>query len=147
MKKIVAVALCVLTLQSMPVLGENVTGRVPTFDVTFNGIKVESSFRQFPLLVYKDITYVPMTYYDCRFLGLKTDWDADTRTLSIEKSPVTCAWRDYKWEWENGKTNATALHEFGIRYFNAYKKLGGFTQNGRHAPVEEEDIRTEMELL
>ncbi len=61
---------------------------VPTFDVTLNGVTVDNSYRQYPLLVYKDITYFPITYDDCRFLGLSTDWSSATG-LSIEKTAVS----------------------------------------------------------
>ena len=88
---------------------ESVT--LPAFDVTFSSEKVESEQRQFPLIVYKDITYVPMTYFDCRYLGLKTDWDDATRTLSIEQTPINCAYRDYKWEW---KTIKITRHQYAI---------------------------------
>lgn len=92
----------------------NETALLPGFDVTFNGQKVDSLQRQFPLLVYKDITYVPMTYYDCRFLGLSTNWDNETRTLYIEKTNTTCAYRDYKWQWENSKNNEVTICNFNI---------------------------------
>ena len=46
-----------------------------------------------------------MTYFDCRYLGLKTEWNDETRTLSIEQTPINCAYRDYKWEWKNSKNN------------------------------------------
>lgn len=49
---------------------------LPDFDVTLNGQKIDNNTRQYPLIVYKDITYFPMTYYDSRFLGLYTQWDA-----------------------------------------------------------------------
>lgn len=60
---------------------ESVT--LPQFDVTFGEEEVESNYRQHPLIVYKDITYVPMTYYDCRYLGLKTDWYDETTGESM----------------------------------------------------------------
>ena len=91
---------------------ESVT--LPAFDVTFSSEKVESEQRQFPLIVYKDITYVPMTYYDCRYLGLKTEWNDETRTLSIEQTPINCAYRDYKWEWKNSKNNKASVCDFNI---------------------------------
>ncbi len=64
---------------------------LPTFDVTLNGTAIENENRQYPLLVYKDITYVPMTYHDCRFLGLETTWN-QTDGLGIIKSNVAGAY-------------------------------------------------------
>ena len=114
MKKFIALLICILTIQALPVLAADVTANIPVFDVTFNETKIDNSYRQFPLITYKDITYVPMTYYDCRYLGIATSWDNDTRTLSIEKKPVTCAYRDYNWEWKNSQNNKATVCDFNI---------------------------------
>jgi len=54
---------------------KNVTVTLPTFEVRLNGIQVNNNDRKYPLIVYNNITYFPMTYDDSRFLGLKTEWD------------------------------------------------------------------------
>ncbi len=87
---------------------------IPVFDVTFNGTRVENQYRQYPLIVSKDITYFPMTYFDCRFLGLTTEWDNDTRTLYINKENISCAYRDYKQEAANESTFAPTVCDFNI---------------------------------
>ncbi len=87
---------------------------LPTFNVTLNGTKMESINRQYPLIVYKDITYFPMTYFDCRFLGLTTEWDGDTRTLSINKENIACAYRDYKQESANESKFYPTVCDFNI---------------------------------
>ncbi len=50
----------------------NVT--IPSFKVTLNGEVMDNEYNRYPLLVYKDITYFPMTYDGARFLGLKANW-------------------------------------------------------------------------
>ena len=47
---------------------------LPAFAVTLNGVEIDNAYSQYPLLVYKDITYVPMTYHGSRFLHLKANW-------------------------------------------------------------------------
>ena len=101
-----------MTVSFLPVSAVD-TAVIPDFDVRFNGQLVDSEYRQFPLIVYKDITYVPMTYFDSRYLGLKTEWDNDTRTLFIDKGYTTCAYRDYNLPWKNG-----SIHEVNICDFN-----------------------------
>ncbi len=44
----------------------------PSFDVTLNGVKYDSTNAKHPLFVYKDITYLPLTDEICGFMGLKT---------------------------------------------------------------------------
>ena len=56
-----------ICVQATTVYAAEVTVSLPTFDVTMNGVKIENEFRQYPFIVYKDITYFPMTYFDIRF--------------------------------------------------------------------------------
>ena len=64
------------------------TAVLPAFDVHFNGNKVDSTYREYPLLVYKDITYFPMTYFDSRHLGIVTEWNGEDNTLTISKENI-----------------------------------------------------------
>ena len=69
MKKIagaVCTALLAMGLHTAPVLAADVTVTLPSFPVTLNGVTIEQSQNQYPMLVYKDITYVPMTWADTR---------------------------------------------------------------------------------
>ncbi len=63
---------------------QNVSVTLPTFDVRLNKIEIENENREYPLIVYKGITYFPMTYHDSRFLGLETAWNMDSG-LKISK--------------------------------------------------------------
>lgn len=114
MKKMFAALIVIMILSAFPVCAESMTASLPGFDVTINGVRIENADRQFPFLLYKDITYVPMTYFDCRFLGLLTEFDSSKRVFTLEKSSITCAYRDYKWQWENGKINPVTPCSFGV---------------------------------
>lgn len=61
---------------------------IPKCKVTFNGQEVDSTSRRYPLLQFRDITYFPMTYDDCRFLGVTTEWNDSLKKLTIEKEKV-----------------------------------------------------------
>lgn len=77
MKKIagaVCTALLAIGIYTTPALAADVTVTLPTFPVTLNGVTMEQSKNQYPMLVYKDITYVPMTWADTRLLGLESNW-------------------------------------------------------------------------
>lgn len=54
--------------------GRTVRASLPGHAVTLNGLSVFSDYSRYPFLVYKDITYFPMTYYNCKLLGLRKDW-------------------------------------------------------------------------
>lgn len=59
---------------------------LPTFQVTLNGTAVDNSYSQYPLIVYKDITYFPMTYHGARFLNVKANWYDSTKVLFVGKA-------------------------------------------------------------
>lgn len=54
---------------------QNVTVSIPDFDVFLNGEKMDNRNSEYPLIIYRDITYVPMTWNLTRFMGLKTRFD------------------------------------------------------------------------
>ena len=92
MKKLIHVTVCTalalgLFMSGSPAYAASVGISLPRFNVTLNGTQIDNAARQYPLIVYKDITYFPMTYYDCRFLGLESKWDPPTG-LDIKKTGV-----------------------------------------------------------
>ncbi len=62
--------------------GKKVSVNLPAFKVTINGEVADNNFSQYPLIVYKDITYFPMTYNDCRFLALESYWKGIQKACS-----------------------------------------------------------------
>lgn len=83
---ILLTALLLMTiLTSTAFAADTVTVTLPAFSVTLNGQTNANTYSKYPFLVYRDITYFPMTYCDCRLLGIRTDWTAETG-LSIEKN-------------------------------------------------------------
>lgn len=58
---------------------------IPGFSVSLNELKFDNNDQaKYPLLVYRDITYFPMTYYQSQLLNLSTAWTAEGG-LVIEK--------------------------------------------------------------
>jgi len=52
---------------------------VATFPVTVNGVQIDNSKEPYPLLVFRDITYFPMTWrFTHDVFGWETEWDAKT---------------------------------------------------------------------
>lgn len=90
------------------------TAVLPVFDVHFNGNKVDSTYREYPLLVYKDITYFPMTYFDSRHLGLVTEWDGESNTLTISRKNINSILTAYKSENKNTTKNDVSICNFNI---------------------------------
>ena len=80
---LLALVMVIAVVPARAEAAQNVSATVANFKVTLNGVVMDNTYAQYPLIVYKDITYFPMTYYDCRFMAVKTDWNQDTQTLSI----------------------------------------------------------------
>lgn len=87
--------------------------RLPEFSVTINGEVIENDTRSYPLIVYKDVTYFPMTYYDARFLGIETLWDQNTG-LKVNKTGILGGYRTYSGQKKNKKTDNAVIPTFNI---------------------------------
>lgn len=87
-RKIICLVICCMLLSSViPVANAaGLRASIATGPVTLNGQSIDNSRAKYPLLLYKNITYFPMTYYLCRFLQVETDWDGSTRTLYISRA-------------------------------------------------------------
>lgn len=55
------------------------------FHVVINGHRVENNYRKYPLIFYNSITYFPMTYNDCAYLGISNTWSPEKGNI-IEKA-------------------------------------------------------------
>jgi hypothetical protein len=73
--------LCILCILLFPtaVSAKSAMVTIPSFPITVNGQVMENTYNQYPLLLYKDITYFPMAYDYARFLGVKANWYETSR--------------------------------------------------------------------
>ncbi|MEA4987771.1 MAG: kelch repeat-containing protein, partial [Anaerovorax sp.] len=119
-------AVIVLLLGTPEVYGTsgNVNVTVPQFKIHLNGITVDNTYRKYPFLVYNDVTYFPMTYYDCRFLGVESQWNEKTRLLSVQKSDVAGSYQDYKTNNKNQKSYRASIS-------NALLKVNGVSVDNK----------------
>ena len=123
----------------MPEPGEAVKVQIADFPIYFNQVKIENATRMYPVLIYEGIPYFPMTYYDCRLMGLETistakegfrvakaavNWDLKDKYQSEQKNQMEeTAWRAQVPVEINGQTleesqlGAPVLFCRGILYF------------------------------
>ena len=108
MKKIAAV-FCLtvaLLLAVSPVYAKSgVAVQIPQFKVVLNDQVYDNQHARYPLLVYKDVTYFPMTYQLTRSLGLVTDWK-DGKGLYIAQHN----------EYTNSQPDMGGKNQLGGRY-------------------------------
>ena len=111
---------------------------IPSYKVTFNDQVVDSASRQYPILEFRGITYFPMTYDDCRFLGVTTNWDGDAKKLTITKEPVENAvFNEYSW-FNNQKKFVYAENVEGI-YGDVKNCSFNIEVNGKEVIDEDEE--------
>jgi competence protein ComEC len=67
-------------------LGSRTTASLVPFDVKVNGVSIDNANEDYPVLLYKDITYFPMTWrFAVTEFGWKTNWsDTDGFEIVIE---------------------------------------------------------------
>ena len=111
---ICAVLVLTLFVFAFPAYAASVQITLPNFNVTLNQTEVENATRQYPLIVYKDITYFPMTYHDCRFLGLESEYSGQTG-LEIQKTGVTAEYNAAKLSGKNPQNATAQTASFPIR--------------------------------
>jgi hypothetical protein len=89
-----------------------VSVQLPGFSIRLNEYVIDNAYRQYPLLVYKNITYFPMTYNDCRFLGVETEWNGNE--LRVEGIGKAGEFQDDKGDVKNRTSYRASIAEFPI---------------------------------
>ena len=88
MKKLLLILSLILALTAIQpplAFAADASVTIPTFKVTLNGTAFESQNARYPLLVYRDITYFPMTWNLSRALGLSLTFSSEAG-LEIQKA-------------------------------------------------------------
>ncbi|ULL19328.1 hypothetical protein DVH26_35860 [Paenibacillus sp. H1-7] len=87
-----AFLIALVALQVIPIPGAvhaeskaDIRVKIPTFPVEVNGSIIDNKHAAYPLLMYKDITYFPMTWDYTKALGLAIQWDS-VKGLEINKT-------------------------------------------------------------
>ena len=114
---IVLLAIIVLSMsQGYAATGAtSVSVTLPTFNVALNGMIIDNQHSEYPFIVYKEITYFPMTYSACRFLGLESNWKGIQEGLWIESSDITAAYFSYRAEERNYTSFIATIPTFPIQ--------------------------------
>lgn len=86
-----------------------VTGRV-----TLNGQVIENQTARYPLLLYSNITYFPMTYHLSRFMGVSADWNDESKALDITAGGARTAYAAEAGKAPSGSVSVT-LPDYTIR--------------------------------
>lgn len=103
------------TTASFGASGKNVAVTLPNFSITVNGVKLDNTYSKYPFIVYNNVTYFPMTYGGCRFLGLENNWKGNAEGLSVDATGITAAYRPYQSSSKNGGSYQASAAAFPIK--------------------------------
>ena len=68
--------LCFAVLPGTASGAKTVAVKIPSFDVKLNGTLLNQINDKYPVIIYKDITYFPMTFYHGAYLGISAHFTA-----------------------------------------------------------------------
>lgn len=77
MKKLISLLLCfIISFSTLTASASSqVSVNIAPFPVYINDIVVNSSYAEYPVITYKDVSYVPMTYDLCERVRINCGWD------------------------------------------------------------------------
>lgn len=81
---LLAFALALPALPASAARSEEIEVRIPEYPVEINGVAIDSTLSEYPVLSYQGITYFPMTWNFSQALGLSVQWD-DESGLSVNQ--------------------------------------------------------------
>lgn len=135
MRKIISLILATTLAASSSVMTANaqnatVKVQIPTFYTEIDKISVDNRYVEYPFIVYKDVTYFPMTYELCHRFGFMVEFDAQdglyiTKSY-IEKRSVQAELFGKSFYNEYGKMYDAVLPEYPI-YLNG-EKINKYTE-------------------
>lgn len=95
--------------------GKSMKITIPAFSITVNGVKVNNTYSKYPFIVCNNITYFPMTYSGCRFLGLENYWRGNKEGLTIDSTGITAAYLPYRTTAKNAESDNASIPSFPIK--------------------------------
>ena len=107
---------------------------VVTGKVTLNGQVIDNKTAKYPLLIYSNITYFPMTYHLSRFMGVSADWNNGSKTLDITAGGARTAYAAETGKKQSGSVSVTLpsykISVNGAQINNKEEKYPIFNYNG-----------------
>ena len=134
-QSLLAIACCVtVALSAIPTAEAAMRASVVTGKVTLNGQVIDNKTAKYPLLIYSNITYFPMTYHLSRFMGVETDWNNAAKSLNITAGGAQSAYVAETGKAQRGSVAVTLasykISVNGAQINNKEEKYPIFNYNG-----------------
>jgi hypothetical protein len=113
--KIIVLILLLTVVMVNVVYAENeVEVTIPEFGITIGAEEIDNVHNEFPLILYNDITYFPMTWNFSRALELSANWNSETGLVIAETSETEHLVQDKSVINDLSRTYTASIAEFGI---------------------------------
>lgn len=134
-QSLLAIVCCVtVALSAIPTAEAAMRASVVTGKVTLNGQVIDNKTAKYPLLIYSNITYFPMTYHLSRFMGVSADWNNGSKTLDITAGGARTAYVAETGKKQSGSVSVTLpsykISVNGAQINNKEGKYPIFNYNG-----------------
>ena len=134
-QSLLAIACCVtVALSAIPTAEAAMRASVVTGKVTLNGQVIDNKTAKYPLLIYSNIIYFPMTYHLSRFMGVGADWNNGSKTLDITAGGARTAYAAETGKKQSGSVSVTLpsykISVNGAQINNKEEKYPIFNYNG-----------------
>ena len=134
-QSLLAIVCCVtVALSAIPTAEAAMRASVVTGKVTLNGQVIDNKTAKYPLLIYSNITYFPMTYHLSRFMGVSADWNNGSKTLDIAAGGARTAYAAETGKKQSGSVSVTLpsykISVNGAQINNKEEKYPIFNYNG-----------------
>ena len=134
-QSLLAIVCCVtVALSAIPTAEAAMRASVVTGKVTLNGQVIDNKTAKYPLLIYSNITYFPMTYHLSRFMGVSADWNNGSKTLDITAGGARTAYAAETGKKQSGSVSVTLpsykISVNGAQINNKEEKYPIFNYNG-----------------
>lgn len=135
MQSLLALVCCAaIALGTVPTAEAAMRASVVTGKVTLNGQVIDNTTARYPLLLYSNITYFPMTYHLSRFMGVSADWNDESKALDITAGGARTAYIAETGKAQSGSASVTlpdyTIRVNGAQINNAEEKYPIFNYNG-----------------
>ena len=97
----------------------------PTFNITINGVQQNNARREYPFILYRDITYFPMTFDDCLSLGVVNIWNNEERCNRIYAGGLGTVYYPPQTQYSTAFNTAKAQYAPNAVYVNDVKVNNG----------------------
>ncbi len=112
--------------------GEEISVLLPNFKVTLNGQRYINEYSKYPFIVYKNITYMPLTWNIMKYLGVKMtvhELSAENPRSNIDYAVAICKGEKTMTELDSDVKSKMNVSDLNARIYKKYVAVQSYHKN------------------